>query len=203
MWTAKNFKPKHPIKPTTANNAFAYWGMSAVFANERIDFRKACSLDTSNCGNMSNMFYNNSIITEVGVIDTQKASNLQNAFATCRALETIEKIILKTDGSQIFTTTFDRCESLKNIVFEGVIGNDINFQWSTKLTRASIEGIVNHLSDNGSGKTLTLSRTAVDEAFRGISSADFTTIVPGSSSLDWYNLSHDATVYKHWTITLV
>ena len=165
MWTTENFKPKYPINPTTANNAFAYWGFSSALRDERIDFRKACSLDTSNCANISNLFYNNQLITAVGVIDTQKNSPLQNLFSRCMNLEEVEKLILKNDGSQTFPTTFDRCDLLKNIVFEGVIGNDIDFKSCTLLTRVSIESIINHLSDTTTGKTLTLSKTAADNAF--------------------------------------
>jgi hypothetical protein len=41
----------------------------------------------------------------------------------------------------------------------------LNLQWSTKLSKASITSIINCLSSTTSGLSITLSKTAVDNAF--------------------------------------
>ena len=58
-----------------------------------------------------------------------------------------------------------------------------------KLTRASIENIINHLSDNVSGKTLTLSKTAVNNAFPDT-----------GNNADWGAL---VMAHQNWIISLV
>ena len=57
------------------------------------------------------------------------------------------------------------CIELRNITFSGTIGKDIDFQKSTKLTKASIESIINALSSTASGVTVTFSQIAVNNAF--------------------------------------
>jgi hypothetical protein len=84
------------------------------------------------------------------------------SFGNCSKLHTIAKI--RCDEATIFNNTFIRCSALKNIFFEGVIGQSISFQHSTKLSADSIKSIIEHLSDTASDKTLTLSKTAVEAA---------------------------------------
>ena len=94
-------------------------------------------------------------------------------FNGARNLVTIEKIIIKTDGSQVFNGAFDTCNSLENLTIEGTIGqNGLNLQWSTKLSRASIESIANALSSTTSGLSITLSKTAKEAAFTDTEWAD-------------------------------
>ena len=76
-------------------------------------------------------------------------------------LHTIAKI--RTDENTVFNNAFNYCTALKNVTFEGVIGQDINIRWSP-LTADSIRSIIEHLSDTASGKTLTLSKKAVNNA---------------------------------------
>ena len=111
-----------------------------------------------------------------------------------------------------YAETFKGCKKLKNIVFEGVIGNNINFQWSTLLTKESITSIVEHLAGSpmvGNIGTLTLSKTAVDVAFKGslvwddeLGTTVWDDTVPGSESYDWEILIAPK-VEVGWTITLV
>ena len=55
---------------------------------------------------------------------------------------------------------------LTYIRFEGVIGkNGLSFQWSHRLSKDSIESIINALSTTTNGLTVTLSATAVNSAF--------------------------------------
>ena len=196
-WTPESFKPKYPIVPLSMQNGFAYWGSSinSPFRDTRIDLRQACVLDTSKCTSIANAFTGNLVINAVGTIDTQQASNLQGLFNNMANLEIVELLILKNDGTQTLTNIFNQCKSLTEIRLEGVIGKDITLQWSTKLSHASIESIINALSATTSGLTVTLSLNAVKSAFEtSVGAAD------GNTSSDWQALVATKT---NWTISLV
>jgi hypothetical protein len=131
-------------------------------------------------------------ITRVGTINGHNAENMQVAFYNCQALKTIDKLILKSDGSTNLLSTFGECYALENITIEGTIGyNGISFKDCTKLSGASLLSIVGALSTTTSGYTITLSKTAVDNA----KASDL-----GQFITDWGNLLANRT---NWTINLV
>ena len=157
MWTPETFKPKYPIQPTMANNMFGYWG-SDTTRNYRFDFR-GLPLDFSKAEILYNCFTGNYLIQAVGEINTTSAGTLSGFFNEAISLETVEKLVLKSDGSQqYFTNTFNNCRNLKNITIEGVIGDAISFGNSLLLTHDSLISIINHLKDF-SGTTTTMTCT--------------------------------------------
>ena len=84
-------------------------------------------------------------------------------FYNCSTIVTIRKLIV--DERVTYTAdAFMNCSALKNITFEGTIGNTINFQWSP-LTKESIQNIIEHLSPSTSNMTLTLKKSAKEAAF--------------------------------------
>ena len=90
-------------------------------------------------------------------IDARNASNLNQIFSSNYYIQTIDKIILKDDGSQTFSNSFSNNGQLKNITFEGVIGKNIDFSYSP-LTVESMLSIIEHLKDysnNGGTYTVT------------------------------------------------
>ena len=202
-WDESAFYPKYNIKiginssgaddSGSATSAFRNFNSNMVNdieTNEPIDLAQrledcGVTLDTSL---VTNFMYTFSFanISRLPTIDMSAVSNLgYMTFYYARKLETIDKIILKDDGSQTCNANvFQGLGKLKNITFEGVIGSDINFQWSTLLTKESITSIINALSDT-TGATLTLSKTAVNNAF----TADEWTTLKNSKS--------------NWQITLV
>lgn len=197
-------RPKYKVVPTASTSAMNTFynceGLKKVEA-EYFDFSKKPRGAYQGSG-WYHTFTTCGELEEIEDIGIMPDTDLTNTFAHCPNLKKVAMI--RVDVNTVISSgIFENCKSLESVTFDGEIGYGMNLKWSTKLTRASIENIINHLSDNGSGKTLTLSKAAVDEAFRGISAGDFTTIVPGSSSLDWFNLTHGATVYKQWTITFV
>lgn len=108
----------------------------------------------------------NSNITDLKVdVDCSDVASMANVFYNAPGLKRIPKVILKNDGSQAMTRTFNALPSLENIVIEGVIGASTTFQSSTKLSKASIESVFGALSNTTSGLTLTLSQTAKQNAF--------------------------------------
>ena len=143
----------------------AYWNKGTL------DLVELCSelgieIDFSRSTNVMNLFSSNTVLTRVGTIDTRKAPNINATFQYCSALHTIEKLILKDDGTTAFNIeTFRNCSALINLTIEGVIGlANYNMQWSTQLSADSIDSVINALSSTTSGLTVTLSKTAVDAA---------------------------------------
>ncbi len=86
-------------------------------------------------------------VTHLPTIDLRNLDDAEYVFAYADALHTIEKIILKSDGSTAFSNTFHYANSLENVTFEGVIGTSVSFVRSSKLSTASIDNIIEHLKD--------------------------------------------------------
>ena len=199
-WQPQAFRPKYDLVPTNASNMFASFNGRA--GSTYADLAKllddaGVKLDTSKCTNFTNMLYF-ARVSRVPELDTRAASSLNDMFGDAQFLETIDKLILKDDGSQTFNygtsynNTFWRCYNLKNLIIEGVIGSSLNLQYSTKLSRASTDSILGHLADVDtgiSGKTLILPQAAVDAAY------------PGGSWDDDFGLI--TSVITNWTFVLV
>lgn len=119
------------------------------------------------------VFYNqgsNLYRANITITDTKKPIRFKKVssnsstyvFNGCTKLKTV--FLVEVSEKQLFTNWFGNCSSLEDITFEGIIGNDMDIHWSTLLTKKSITSIIKHLSDT-QGATLTLSQTAVNNAF--------------------------------------
>ncbi len=153
-WTDANFYPKYDIKPTNATSMFQQTGIKDLAGR-----LKECgvTLDFSEA-RIYMAFYNQAELTHIPVVDTRAARNtdLYYLFGGSTKIESIEKIILRDDGSQTFNGTFSGNVLLKEVRFEGVIGQKISFSNSIKLTHDSLMSIINALKDYaGSGTTYT------------------------------------------------
>lgn len=160
-WNKQCFKPKYNMTPSSCNQMF-----QNAFVDEPVSLIEALGelvLDTSSSTGFTNMF-GYSGVTEVPIISTISASTIQQAFDNAADLVTIEKLVLKADGSQTFTNTFRKCTKLSNIVIEGVIGNTIDFS-SCPLSKDSFTSVINALSSSTTGKTATFNQTAKEAAF--------------------------------------
>lgn len=161
-WTADTFRPTKDIIIQGVD-------ASSCFSNNacEVDLVEWCEMLGINIviqpSIISSMFQN-SKFTRLPEIDATLCSSLSSSIASCRNLVTVDKLKLKEDGSQTFSTTFYNDTNLQNITIEGVIGKDINFQHSKKLTKASIQSIMSHLSVTATF-TVTFSQTAVNNAF--------------------------------------
>lgn len=150
---------------------------------------------TSTSNGFSYTFYGCSSLEEIEDIGMQADYAYNYTFASCKILHTIAKI--RADANTLFVKAFDACESLEKITVEGTIGqNGFNVKWSTKLNKASITSIINALSSTTSGLSITLSKTAVNNAF-GINVDDETTYPEGS---EYYILRHSK---DNWTINYI
>jgi hypothetical protein len=161
-----NFRPKYSICPIDAGYLFAYWNkgtLDLVSLSEELGIE----IDFSQVTNFESVFNSNSVITRIGVIDARKSSNINNTFSYCSMLHTIEKLILKDDGTTAFTASaFRNCSALVNLTVEGVIGqNGLDLNWSGKLSHDSLMSIINALKDySGSGTTHTVTLGATNLA---------------------------------------
>lgn len=180
-WNDATFYPKYDIvMQSSCLGAFQYSKITDIA--ERL---KECgiALDTSDCSNFQAMFAY-ATTKSLPTINTLKAGSLTSIFTDCKSLERIEKLVVKEN--QQYKSSFDKCYALKHILFEGEIGNNLDLQYSP-LSKASIESIVEHLSDTATGKTLMLSQTAVNNAFDGatIEGYEYVDLTPVCSGADY------------------
>lgn len=185
-WNDETFKPKYPLKSVHVYGMFQGCYITEI---KDIDFSGAKSF---------NHVFAYSEVKKIGLIEIPLTTTMVTTFQGCTKLHTIEKIVISANST--FNNTFQNCSALENITFEGEIGNDINFQWSTKLTKASIISIINHLSDTASEKTLQLSGVAVDGAFAWEDFNDSSIIHPGRTNGFWMELEDSK---PNWNITLI
>ena len=152
QWSGALFEPRHNIVPITL--ATQFFGATSYIGDlvERLN-ELGIILDLSRCPNIVELF-TNSKITHLGIIDTSSASGLANIFAYAGALETIDLLVLKPDGSQQFgKNSFINCSKLTNITIQGKIGKFasgqtiLDFSKSTLLTTQSMRNIINSLAD--------------------------------------------------------
>lgn len=161
-WNEYTFKPPFDIVVTgSANGMFM---MSGIRDLKALCAQLGVVVDFSQAASFSQMFSDSSL-NHVGVIDTHSASNVNYILFNAQNMATVDKIILKSDGSQTFTSGFNNARRLQNITFEGVIGKDINLSWSSLLTDASIQSIIDHLKDltGATAQTLTFHATVGDK----------------------------------------
>ena len=195
-WKKQNFKPKYDIKVKNAERMFGDMDYSSERISNLVEIFNECGItfDTSLCTNFYYFLVYGSP-EYFPVIDTRSANSLNN-FSVNSSLISIEKIILRDDGSQTVTSMFtSNHNSLKEIRFEGVIGTSFNMSTCPALSKETIESIISHLSTTTSGLTLTLKKTNVNNAFETSSGAN-----NGSTSAEWTAL---IATRSNWTISLV
>lgn len=146
-WTTETFKPKSDLNIVGGNASYCFG-----YTNCNVDLVEWCEMlgigITIKPTVMTSMFQS-SKFTRLPVIDASNASALSSVFAYCTELVTIDKLILREDGTNTFASAFYDCRALKNIVIEGVIRqNGLNFQWSP-LTPESMISIITHLFNFG------------------------------------------------------
>jgi hypothetical protein len=171
-WTKEIFNPKFSMHPTDMAGCFFQFNNNG----EQVDFvelakEQDIEFDFSNVTNFS-MAFATSGISRLGTVDLAKAtenttrtsSMFYGAYNQKQGLKRIERLICHPKNL-FLSTVFQGCKFLEYVGFEGEIADSLDLQWSPKLSRESIESLVRCLSDGASGKTITLSKTAVENAF--------------------------------------
>ena len=156
-----NFYPKYDIKPEGESSYLFYNWNASINPNgnlrQRLDDCKV-SLDTSKVTNFVGAF-SYGRFTELPGIDarTMTSSNNQNLFANNYTY--LKKIgTVKVCANTILTGWFTNDTRLKEITFDGEIGQSVNFQWCP-LSIISMKNIISHLknfTDTGNENTKTL-----------------------------------------------
>lgn len=220
-WTDDTYKPKYPIVIGPTHQCNYMFSSSKISKVTGVDFTNAGNLQYLFYGCSSLTYVG--VINTKGVEST---SDMTHLFNSCQKLKTIEKLILNTSGNRAFNGCFNMCTALENITIEGVVGNNIDFRYSplskdsimgkvitaeeysilsdaVKTNNVFIfngnyyyGGIVTALKSDASSKTLTLKKSAVNEAFE-INVDDETTYPVGS---EFYELRHSK---DNWTFSYV
>ena len=185
-WKQDVFLPKYPI--TLSGEA------SWCFLNSNLtDFKKHCEehnvvidtknltiasrffsncytltsfpdFDFSNCESISYFFNNCYALVEVGTIGNENIKNCEHLFYGCGNLKKIGMVY--SNENTLWDRTSFYCGKLEDVRISGVIGaSDISLQWSTKLSKESITSFINALSLTATGKSITFSKTAKQNAF--------------------------------------
>ena len=187
-WSNKTFKPKYDIKPTVGVNGM--FRQTDTLSVRQCLLDCGVTLDTSKAEDFQYTFAYGRV-TELPPIDASSAkTKLDGTFSGATKLTMIEQLVVREDLS--YVGTFNNCTALTYIRISGTIGNNLNMQ-HCPLDKDSITSVVNALSFNTSDKTLTLSKNAVDNAFRDGATS-------GSESDEWDSL---VTPHSNWYISLV
>lgn len=201
FWTINNFKPKYDIKPTQMVYMFREFNNLAETQIDLVAFAEenGIEFDFTNITGQLGYAFATGGISRIGIINLSNITNLAYSFYGAynqkHGLQTIDKII-SSETTPFLSHTFGYTKWLENVIFEGVIGqNGLDLHWSTKLSKASITSIINTLSTTTSGLSITLSVTAVNNAFETSTGS-----ANGSSSQEWLDL---IATKSNWTISLV
>ncbi len=149
-WFLENFRPKYDIRPSVSggdmNYAFSYFN----FNREPIDLAQILEdcgvvLDLSQATNLIYTFQY-AKVSRLPVLDIRNCTSFNNTLNRCEAV-TIDKIIVKDDGSQNINGLFTWYQLLQNVVIEGKISKSFTMQWSANLTVESLQSFVDALVD--------------------------------------------------------
>lgn len=191
QWDAEEIRPKYILTQPRLYATFTQ--------NARLKRVTESTLDlNAGATNMYSTFAWCAALEEVDVhillAENADAVAMMATFNNCTALKRIKKI---TSVAHVqYSKTFNQCTALESVTFEGVIGNNISFENSPLLNKASIVSIINALSDSTSGLSITFSLEAVDNAFYDPDGE----AAPGADSLEWNLLIAKK---ENWTISLV
>lgn len=197
-WNNKTLNLKYAIAITGTRGENMFLRCNCT-GDTRLDMTEVCKkLDASQATSGKEMFRD--AYLENVTIDLGNATTIANCFNSGNsAAHAIKNVTLKvTEKCTAFTTAFSYCRETEEVIFteDSVIAaNGLNLQWSDKLSKASVISVVNALSTTTTGLTVTLSKTAVNNAFETSTEA-----ADGSTSKEWADL---IATKPNWTISLV
>ena len=182
------YRPKYSMKPVSAVSMYSYC---------RLPYSAIAEVDFSECTDFYSTFSYFIINDEdrrFPAIDIRMATRTQAVFAWSTGIKEIEEIWVSE--STPYQQMFNGTSNLEKIRFKGTIAqNGLDFKSCTKLSKESIEDVIEHLSDSTGGLTVTFSKVAVDKAYETSEGAN-----DGSNSPTWLD---DKLSYRpNWTIIL-
>ena len=138
--------------------------------------------------------FNGTNLEEIEDLGIQPEFSLVLTYSWCTKLRKIA--IVRVDENTKYDEAFNYCYALEEVRFEGTIGqNGLNFQWSTKLSKASWLSIISCLSTTTSGLSITGSLDSIKKAFETSPGAN-----DGDTSTEWLELE---TSRSNWKINLL
>lgn len=146
------------------------------------------------CGGVSvysanSIFRSSEIVDIVKNIDVTRLYSPGLMYTFYDAKNLVNARTIKVHSSLEYLNPFGGCFSLKEVRFDGTIGkNGLDFKDCANLSKASIESAINSLSSSTSVLIVTFSKTAVQNAFGSVDSAEWTALIATKSN---------------WTISLV
>ena len=151
------------------------------------------------CGNSNNytatsLFAKSSITdTKVPIILNGDKVRADTMFQDCTQLKRIPSLTF--NGFNRFSKTFENCTALEEMNVYGVIDKDgMDVSAATKLNKASWISIINALSSDASGLSITGSLTSVKKAFETVEGAN-----DGDTSQEWLDLK---ATKSNWGVSL-
>lgn len=138
-WTDTTFKPKYNMRPVS-DLCTGMFRESAITDLKSILDNCGVTLNFRQASAFNNVF-TDSTITHVGSISTLGATSLGSLFNAAKHLQTIEELVLKTDGSQSFSSAFTNAIALTDITVTGCIGKAASFQYCP-LSPTSMKSII-------------------------------------------------------------
>ena len=200
-WNKNNFSPTYNITPANASEMFLQIDPGSVEMQiDMVELEKNQNInfDFSQC-KAFRLCFAGGLFSAISTIDMTNASG-DNAYAfygayISRKLKKINRLIFG-ENTNPHSTMFGSTE-IYHIGFEGVLAkNGLDISSCKSLDKESITKLINILSSNTSGLTVTLSKIAINNAF-GIDIDNETTYPEGS---EYYNLRNSK---SNWTFNYV
>lgn len=178
-WTNENFKPKYSMDITYAYMMFRNNACTRSLPD--ICTEQNISIKFDKTTEFTQTFFAAGF-SVIGEVSTISATTLPSTFYGIKA-HTIEKLVLKDNGTQTYSSTFTNANTLTHIIIEGKIGTAFDIHYSP-LDKESILSIADAVLD----KTFTIkfNLDAVNKAFETSEGTN-----DGSTSTEWTNLWTD------------
>lgn len=192
-WTDDNWSPKYDIRPT--GDAYGMFWTNPISDMGEILKRNDVVFDTSNVTHGQMMIFDMPNLVHLGEFDIGKMINCSDTFAVNYKLEKIDKVIFSpTTKCDTGNSMFRANGKLTSVGFEGTLAYSLNVK-DPPFDKPTIISLINILSVDTTGLTVTLKKSAVNKAFETSSGAN-----NGSTSAEWLAL---VATKQNWTISLV
>lgn len=188
-WVGGCFKPEYGfVFDEGEYSASGTFRRASGFNLKALTINRGLPFDTSKCTKLNSTFYQTKI-GEIPPLDlsscTQLAATFYNMQLDSGGIYTTKELVLNNVREDC---TFDRaflCPYVESILISGSIGKNIDFKDCKKLTKVSIESIMNARSKTATF-TMTFSKEAVNKAFETSVGAN-----DGSTSEEWIALDNE------------
>ena len=195
-WNCKELKPKYKVRPNSSSRTIYMFSTNDGLEEIKKEYFDLSRITPDTSANSASSHYytfyycrNLKVIEDIGL----QGGGYQQTFGACLELHTIEKFRCVAGGS--YSNPFSQCVKLKNITIDGEIGKSFPIP-NSPLSTASIVSIIEHLSQDVTGQTLTLNKTAVNNM-----TFPYTSPYSQATYTSWDDVINNPVV-KNWTISL-